>query len=65
MRIPGQSGIGTEIRGYFLGLILKDGRLSSKQRVIVLQGETNRFIESDTRGLRLAGVRAWRLGLCG
>src|SRR5271170_5345527 len=65
LRVPGDNGIGAEVCGDFLGLILKNGGAQGQQRVIVLQGKANRFVKRDARrsSLRSVGTRR-RWGHC-
>ena len=61
LRVPGEDGVGAEIGGGFLGLVLEDGGARGLESVVVLQGEANGFFDGDTRGgkLRCSGSR-WR-----
>jgi len=61
LRIPGNGGIGAEVGGGFLGLILQDGRTRGEQSVIVLERETQRFFKRNARGGLLLGGGSRRL----
>ena len=59
--VPGEHGIGAEIGGGFLGLVLQDGGARGLQRVVVLQGQANGFLDGDSCRRRLrGGLPGWR-----
>ena len=50
LRVPGDRGIGTQVRGDFLGLVLQDRSARGKQRMVALRRKINRLVQRDSRG---------------